>query len=1135
MTKTPIIYRATRDFCAKLDHLALTRRSARESWGLLMSLSASHQTLIAFASASITEMQRMLETVPDLLSQASAGRLDWMARNETDLNNAEVLASRAALIRLCLEQGVGAAFGSLTTTPAPVSEEQLCDAVRQAFDHIETAPASMPRQIVAWYECALRSIPANLPPQQLFKMLTDRCEALFNLGVLAGNRTILRGAVHCFDAALGMIDSTVSPGHWAALQQNRGNALTRLGELAGDQQIVRSAVAGFDAALQGFLLASDEDNWAATQQARANALESLFELTGDRAVLEDSLTAYDAALEIHTRKSHPDNWALAQQNRGNALRSLGELTGDPSIIEQAIAAFDGALEIRTRAANATAWAGTQQNRADALSRLGEFHRSPPTLLLAVGGYDAALEIIHRETGPANWARIRQNKAIALVRIGDLRRDPISVRQAVEEYEAALTVRTLEAGPMDWAITRRNLAVALYTLGGLIGDQALLREALAIFEDVLKIVSQEGSGAQWAGVQSSRADTLRLLGDLADDAAITDEAIDIYRQALGAMSMEGAPDSYMATCASLVRPLFARGEYDEIRVLLDEALSAGFKHLLKLTDRVARERAIQQAAWLAELRAWIAIAIDTDAAEAVLWLERGRAQLLAIALGAAPDGASATNLAARPELLGAIPEGGAAILPIITPSGARVAVIPAGRDTVNVEDFLELPNLTRTTLEDWFYGSEGGAAAGYLASYHAAKGRGEGTTGDRQGDRSDSFGSILRSTLEQVWYALLGPVDARLQELGLAAQAPVVIVPPGLLSLLPLWAAAPDLQQASNAEPFGSRWALSLSPSLAVLAVAQCRGAAWLAQGAPVSALAVLDPTSDGQTDLPGAALEGRIVALAVGRDRLLMLGGAKATAGAVRSGLAGRTHLHFSTHGFYAPSVPSLSAILLAGADRLTLGELQKLDAIDHLRLVVLSACDTGLPGLQRGRADEFIGLPAGFIQAGAAAVIASHWPVRDDATFFLMWKFYQAYLDGEGRVARNPAEALRRASLWLRSVTHGDLEALFEPMRDGDGCAIPRTIDRNRPRGISLDDSRDDEEAVTDPAPASAPVLSFAAWQKFRRVEDVAPASTAFDGHASAAKTSSAYFLAGDEAEWALSRPFADPVHWAAFSITGI
>jgi len=64
--------------------------------------------------------------------------------------------------------------------------------------------------------------------------------------------------------------------------------------------------------------------------------------------------------------------------------------------------------------------------------------------------------------------------------------------------------------------------------------------------------------------------------------------------------------------------------------------------------------------------------------------------------------------------------------------------------------------------------------------------------------------------------------------------------------------------------------------------------------------------------------------------------------------------------------------------------------------------------------------LPAGFLQDDVTAVTASHLPVRDDATFFLMWRFHQGFLDNAGHVRLSPAVWVKTATLWLREVIHG-------------------------------------------------------------------------------------------------------------------
>ena len=61
-----------------------------------------------------------------------------------------------------------------------------------------------------------------------------------------------------------------------------------------------------------------------------------------------------------------------------------------------------------------------------------------------------------------------------------------------------------------------------------------------------------------------------------------------------------------------------------------------------------------------------------------------------------------------------------------------------------------------------------------------------------------------------------------------------------------------------------------------------------------------------------------------------------------------------------------------------------------HVRLAVLSACETALPGT--GLPDEVVALPTGLLQAGVAGVIASQWAVPDLGTAILMAEFYRRW-----------------------------------------------------------------------------------------------------------------------------------------------
>jgi CHAT domain-containing protein len=83
-------------------------------------------------------------------------------------------------------------------------------------------------------------------------------------------------------------------------------------------------------------------------------------------------------------------------------------------------------------------------------------------------------------------------------------------------------------------------------------------------------------------------------------------------------------------------------------------------------------------------------------------------------------------------------------------------------------------------------------------------------------------------------------------------------------------------------------------------------------------------------------------------------------------------------------------------------------------KLVVLSACDTGVGQVTRG--DGVYGLRRALVLAGAESQMMSLWPVSDRSTRDLMIGFYTHLSRGQGRSA-----ALRQAQLrLLRDGQHG-------------------------------------------------------------------------------------------------------------------
>src|SRR5436190_27462 len=76
-----------------------------------------------------------------------------------------------------------------------------------------------------------------------------------------------------------------------------------------------------------------------------------------------------------------------------------------------------------------------------------------------------------------------------------------------------------------------------------------------------------------------------------------------------------------------------------------------------------------------------------------------------------------------------------------------------------------------------------------------------------------------------------------------------------------------------------------------------------------------------------------------------------------------------------------------------------------RLRLAVLSACQTGLPGVRAP--EEVTNLPTSLVVAGAAGVVGSWWKVLDERTAMLMVAFYERW-GGPSTPGPTPDAALR-------------------------------------------------------------------------------------------------------------------------------
>ena len=119
--------------------------------------------------------------------------------------------------------------------------------------------------------------------------------------------------------------------------------------------------------------------------------------------------------------------------------------------------------------------------------------------------------------------------------------------------------------------------------------------------------------------------------------------------------------------------------------------------------------------------------------------------------------------------------------------------------------------------------------------------------------------------------------------------------------------------------------------------------------------------------------------------------------------------VHFACH--YTQLARWNSGLELSGSDRFTVA-----DAIatpfKGCRLCVASACATAHNDSVADIASESIGLPSALVVSGVPCVVASLWPVGDDATQLFMKRFHLELLAG-----KTVARALSLARTFLREM----------------------------------------------------------------------------------------------------------------------
>jgi CHAT domain-containing protein len=271
---------------------------------------------------------------------------------------------------------------------------------------------------------------------------------------------------------------------------------------------------------------------------------------------------------------------------------------------------------------------------------------------------------------------------------------------------------------------------------------------------------------------------------------------------------------------------------------------------------------------------------------------------------------------------------------------------------------------------------------------------------------------------QLWQTVVAKLVSTLQSCNVAPGAHVVIFPPGDYAVLP-FALAHD---KSSGRRLLDLYEVSVAPSIASLT--------GKPDGRVPSLLAVINPTGD----LPFTAVEASEAGRQFNGLHSIILRGQECTQDAIIAAAGSTTHWLFSTHSVFDPRDPRRCAIRLARDQVLTLDSLLGSDLLGGPRIVVLSACESGLQDVARSP-DEFIGFPTAFLQLGAKGVIATLWPVSDASAALLAAHVFQGLLQEQ-----LPASAaLRKAQLWIRNASVADLKTYVQNLASSDAVGADR------------------------------------------------------------------------------------------------
>jgi CHAT domain-containing protein len=802
-------------------------------------------------------------------------------------------------------------------------------------------------------------------------------------------------AIEYCNQALKVIKSKDYQIEWGNVQHNLANAYWS--RIRGDKaNNLEQAIEHYKQALKVFTFQDYPLEWAMTLNDLANAYWK--RLRGNEAEnIELAIDYYLQTLKVFTFQNHPLEWASTQYNLANAYndRFLG-LSAEN--IELAIKHYNQALEVRKYHDFPVEWARSQNGLANAYRNRKRGDKSE-NIELAIKYYNQAMRVLTYQDFPVDWAMIQHN--LANTYRDRIRGDKAeNIELAIEHYNQALKIRTYHDFPVGWALTQSNLGAAYWSR--IRGDKVEnIEKALRHCNNTFEIYKLETMPNDFCRV-------CKILGGIFVEMGKWEDALESYKNAIAAsdllyrsgLSAESKSYEVGFNVNIFQEACFAanqKGLTREALVFLERGKTRILNESLQL--KTTQPEGVPKEVWKKYVDAGQKYRSVTNLSSWEDYILRERTiQKARKDLDLTEKLVQNCNHEFQRELnfddISLILDEETSLLTFcITNKGSIGFVI---NRSIGIRS-VDIPNFKTDDLYNLLYKPnehgliQGGLIGDYLRCHDAF-----GTKS--YGEAFYLWDVSLKNTLPIIGARLLYPI---LVELPIQTKR-LIILPTRGLSLLPL-----HTIPLANDQLLCQRYVISYAPSISLLQKTQNRAKTFRGEGF----YAIINPQED--DSLIFSMCEGNNISKFF-PSPLFNVGetGTKAT---VLDSIPGRAYIHFSCHGNYNWNDPSQSGLYLAGGRTLSLADLQN-DIVDmsSARLVTLSACETGITDILKGSADEFVGLPAGFMLAGVPCVVSSLWSVPEISTAILMERFYSSHIEK----GMDIPHALQDAQLWVRDLT---------------------------------------------------------------------------------------------------------------------